>query len=351
MAKLNLLGQSEAEFVQLAESMGEKPFRGRQLYHQIYCRKELDVDRMTDLSRDFRRRLQQQCVIRLPHIRQKQLSEDGTRKFLLELEDGRFIESVYIPEEGRDTLCISSQVGCGVGCTFCRTAQMGFIRNLKPGEILAQIFTAIQDGCLREQGFNIVFMGMGEPLYNYRNLMKAFRIMVDPKGMGLSHRKITVSTSGVVPVLRRMAAQTILPNLAISLNATTDPVRDRIMPINRKWDLEALLKACRDFPLDSRRRITLEYVLLAGETDSEADARRLAKLLRGLRAKVNLIPYNPNPGLPHRRPEASQVERFRQLLLEENLSVFVRKTRGEDVSAACGQLAYREAAPLPLQVN
>ncbi|UCF35570.1 MAG: 23S rRNA (adenine(2503)-C(2))-methyltransferase RlmN [Acidobacteriota bacterium] len=345
MKSNNLLGLSCQELVELAESLSEKPFRGKQLYHQIYRRRISDFDAMTNLSKAFRTRLQDEYTITYPDVFKRTASADGTTKFLFRLEDGSFVESVYIPEESRDTLCISSQVGCDVGCTFCMTAQMGFQRNLRPGEILGQVLQIVRSGLAQPQGFNIVFMGMGEPLYNYQNLMKAFRILTDPEGIDISYRKITVSTSGIVPVLKKLAQEPKPPNLAISLNATTNEVRDRVMPVNRKWPLEELLQACREFPLDSRRRITMEYVLLKEENDSIEDARRLAGLLRGISVKVNLIPYNPNPGLSHRRPEEERIQRFRSILQELNVPHFIRKTRGDDVSAACGQLAYLEKSP------
>lgn len=343
-SKIDLLGLERRELEELASALGEKPFRGRQLYHQLYRRRESDLEGMTELSRQFRKHLAERCVVRLPRLARRQDSRDGTVKFLLALVDGRFVESVLIPEEKRDTLCISSQVGCAVDCKFCLTARMGFERNLRPGEIIGQILVAIREGCLPQRGFNLVFMGMGEPLYNYRNLMKAIRIVTDPGGMALSHRRITVSTSGVVPVLRKMQKEPVLPNLAISINATTEERRSRLMPINERWSMEELLGACREFPLDPRRRITFEYILMAGESDSDADARRLAELLKGMRAKVNLIPYNPNPGLPFRRPAADRVDRFREILAGQGLSAFVRRPRGDDISAACGQLAYLEEA-------
>ncbi len=342
MKSLNLLGLDQSELSRFAESLGEAPFRGKQLYVQLYRRKVFDPDAMTDLSKRFRAKLRETCVIRLPEVRRRSASADGTVKFLFELEDGEHVESVYIPEEGRDTLCISSQVGCAVGCTFCMTARMGFRRNLRAGEIVGQVLQVIRQGLLAENGFNIVFMGMGEPLYNYGNVMKAFRLLTDAEGLDLSYRKITVSTSGVVPVLERMAAEPLLPNLAISLNATTEAVRSRVMPINLKWSLGELLATLRKFPLEPRRRITIEYVLLADETDREEDALRLVRLLRGLRVKVNLIPYNPNRGLPHRRPTPERVARFAELLSAHDMSAFVRKTRGDDVAAACGQLAFLE---------
>jgi len=221
---------------------------------------------------------------------------------------------------------------------------MPFQRNLQPGEIVGQLLAVIGTGLLREKGFNLVFMGMGEPLYNYQNLAKAFRIMIDPAGMGLSHRKITVSTSGVVPVLKKIATEEILPNLAISLNATTNEIRDVVMPINKRWDLEELMQVCRSFPLEPRRRLTFEYVLLKDVTDSDEDARRLAKLVKGARAKVNLIPYNPGVGLGYARPAWERVKKFQQILVSHQVKTLVRRPRGDEIAAACGQLAYLKKA-------
>ncbi|HSR69940.1 MAG TPA: 23S rRNA (adenine(2503)-C(2))-methyltransferase RlmN [Acidobacteriota bacterium] len=344
MNKNHLVGLDRDQLVALAARMGQKPFRGKQLYHQIYRRKLLDFEHMTDLSKDFRGRLREECALGPLQVERRWEASDGTIKFLFRLEDGRHIESVYIPEEKRDTLCISSQVGCDVGCTFCLTAQMGFRRNLTPGEIVGQVLTLIHLGVVPDTGFNIVFMGMGEPLYNYRNVMKAFRLLIDQEGMDLSYRKITVSTAGVVPVMKRMLQEERLPKLAISLNSTTEQMRSRIMPINRKWNMAELLDVCRKLSRRADQRLTFEYVLLAGESDSDEDARRLAQLLQGMRAKVNLIPYNPNPGLPHSRPPLERVERFQRILVDRQVSAFVRKTRGDDVSAACGQLAHLEEA-------
>ncbi len=343
MKKSNLMGLNEPELISVAESLGGRSFRGRQLYHEIYRRREFSLDQMTELPKKFRSQLEQSFEIRVPQIHDRQQSEDGTIKFLFRLSDAKYIESVLIPEDHRQTFCISSQVGCDVGCTFCMTAQMGFHRNLTPGEILGQVLAIARDGCLSQPGFNVVFMGMGEPLYNYRNVMKAFRIMTDSKALGLSYRKITVSTSGVVPVLSRMRSETELPNLAISLNATRNDVRDELMPINQKWDLNGLLDVCRSFPSKLRRRITFEYVLLSGVTDSDRDAYRLTTLLKGMKAKVNLIPYNPDPSLPFDRPTPDRVEQFREILMRASISTFVRRTRGDDISAACGQLAHLES--------
>ncbi len=338
---MNLVGLSQDEMEGLAGECGEKPYRGRQLYRQIFARKVLSLEQMSDLPGRFRESLESRGYTLAPlPVENRWDSRDGTVKFLFRLEDGRCVESVYIPERKRDTLCISSQVGCAVGCTFCLTAQMGFKRNLTPGEIVGQVLSAIHHSDLAPSAFNIVFMGMGEPLYNYRNVMKAFRLLIDSQGMDLSHRKITISTSGVVPVLKKLAEEEVIPNLAISLNSTTEDVRDQIMPINKKWSMRELLDFCRRFSRQSDRWITFEYVLLAGVTDSDEDARRLVRLLRGIRSKVNLIPYNPNPGLPHSRPTQMRIDRFKEILQASHVSAFLRTTRGDDISAACGQLAH-----------
>ncbi len=343
MKKRNLLGLNLDRLTALALEYGEPAFRGKQLLHQLYRKGQVRISEMTDLPSSFRDRLTGSWEIQLPTLAKQSVAADGTIKFLFQLDDGQPIESVYIPEPNRDTFCISSQVGCGVGCTFCLTAQMGLIRNLKAGEIVGQVLAALRMDCLKPKRYNIVFMGMGEPLHNYRNVMEAFRLFTDPSAMGISYRRITLSTSGVVPVLRRLQEErTALPNLAISLNATTNALRDPIMPINERWNLEELLETCRNFPLEPRRRITFEYVLLGSLNDSEADAGRLAGLLRGIPSKVNLIPFNPGPGLPFERPAPQRVERFREILVNRKVSAFVRRPRGDDISAACGQLAILE---------
>lgn len=335
----NLIGLDQDELIAAVSSLGESSFRGRQLYIQLYRRKEFDFDRMTDLAALFRAKLRDRFRIRLPEIVDRRRSTDGSIKYLFGLEDGEAVEAVYIPERGRDTICISSQVGCRVGCRFCMTAQMGFRRNLDAGEIVGQVLSAIKDGTLEEKGFNVVFMGMGEPLHNYANVMKAFNLMTDPEGMGLSHRKITLSTSGIVPAIRKMALEEKSPSLALSLNAADDETRNRLMPVNREWNIAELLAACREFPPESRRRITIEYVLLKGINDSPADAEKLSRLLQGIPVKVNLIAYNPNPGLGFEAPEEETVLRFQGKLVSTGLSAFIRASRGSDVAAACGQLA------------
>ena len=342
--KNNLLGLDQGEILKVVESMGEKPFRAKQLYYEIYRRGQLDFQEMTELSKAFRRRLADTYQMALPEAVRRSEANDGTVKYLFRLEDNEFVESVFIPEQDRDTLCISSQVGCNIGCRFCMTAQMGLKRNLTVSEILGQVMAIVRERNLQRGSFSIVLMGMGEPLQNYKNVMKAFRLMTDPLGMSLSHRKVTVSTSGVVPALRKMHHEEVFPNIAVSLNATSNTLRDELMPINKKWKLEELLKTCREFPIEPRRRIMFEYVLLAGINDSDEEARALVRLFRGFRPKVNLIPYNPNPGLPYRRPSEERVDRFRDILVNEGIAVFMRKTRGDDIAAACGQLAYLEGA-------
>jgi len=345
--KRNLLGLTQEEITQLVEEMGEKPFRGRQLYHEIHRRRELDFDGMTELSKSFRARLVELFSLSVPRIVQRSEAGDGTVKYLFRLDDDRHVEAVFIPEEERDTLCISSQVGCNIGCSFCMTAMMGLERNLRVEEILGQVLGVVKERGLERGAYSIVFMGMGEPLQNYKNVMRAFRIMVDPLGMSLSHRKITISTSGVLPALKKMRSEEVFPNLAISLNAPTGELRDVLMPLNRRWPLSELLQVCRDFPIEPRRRIMFEYVLLAGVNDSDKDARALVGLFRGMRPKVNLIPYNPNPGLPYKRPSEQRVARFREILVNSGIAVFMRKTRGDDIAAACGQLAYLERRAQP----
>ncbi len=339
MEKINLLGLDRNEMINRVSSLGESEFRGRQLYIQIYRRKQYDIEQMTDLAKSFRGKLLDYYEVRFPEIVDRLESRDGAVKYLFRLRDGLSAESVYIPEEGRDTLCISSQVGCKVGCTFCMTGRMGFKRNLSPDEIVGQVLAVVREGVLDEKGFNIVFMGMGEPLHNYGSVMKAFRLFSDPEGMGLSHRKITISTSGIVPVMRKMAEEERLPNLAVSLNAADNETRNRIMPVNREWNIEALLQASRDFPLESKRRITIEYVLLGGINDSLEDAEKLARLLRGMQVKLNLIAYNSNPGLPFESPGNDRVHQFQRILIGRGFSAFLRTSRGADIAGACGQLA------------
>ena len=340
----NLVGLSREQLIAELAGLGEKPFRAKQLWHWIYHRGVTDFAEMTTLSKDFRARLAETHVVRRPEVAVAQVSKDGTRKWLLRLADGQEVETVYIPEEDRGTLCVSSQVGCTLTCRFCHTGTQRLVRNLSPAEIVGQIMVA-RDGLGEwpapaegRQITNIVLMGMGEPLYNYDNVATAMKIAMDGEGLSISKRKITLSTSGVVPEMERCGRELDV-NLAVSLHATTDEVRDMIMPINKKYPLKMLLDACRTYPgTHNARRITFEYVMLKGVNDSEDDARRLIKLLKGIPAKVNLIPFNPWPGSFFECSDKATITRFADLLSAAHISSPVRATRGEDILAACGQL-------------
>jgi 23S rRNA (adenine2503-C2)-methyltransferase len=328
----------------LVASLGERPFRARQLFRWLHQRGAGSLEEMTDLPRALRASLATRTRLTTLERVLEQRSTDGTIKWTWRTHDGKLVESVYMPEPGRRTLCVSSQVGCAVGCTFCLTGTMGLARNLGPGEIVDQVHRANRR--LVELGLaegprpltNLVFMGMGEPLANYRNLVVSLDLLLAEDGPNFSQRRVTVSTAGLVPAMRRLGEETQV-KLAVSLNATTDAQRDALMPINRRYPLAVLLRACRDFPMRNGRRITFEYVLLGGVNDALEDARRLAELVRGIPAKVNLIPYNENPGLEFASPEPARVAAFQEALAARNLTVVVRKSRGRDISAACGQLA------------
>jgi 23S rRNA (adenine2503-C2)-methyltransferase len=293
---------------------------------------------MTNLSQALRAQLAERFTISTPHLVHEARSADGTRKFLFELADGKRIESVYIPDTPKQTFCISSQVGCAMDCDFCLTGKMGFIRNLTPAEIAGQVRVLAEKTDLLDKPFNIVLMGMGEPLHNYDAVMQSMRMLADEQGLAVSPRRVTLSTVGIVPAMERLAAEPVMPNLAISLHATTDATRDRIAPVNRKYPLDQLLDACRRFPLKRRNRITFEYVLLDGVNDTPDDARRLVRLLGDIKAKVNLLPLNAAPGIPYERPSDERVNAFAQILADHHITVSVRKSRGRDIRAACGQL-------------
>jgi 23S rRNA (adenine2503-C2)-methyltransferase len=338
----NVIGASLAEIEALAAELGEPRFRARQIYSGLYAHRRLAWDAFTELAKSLREKLSARFLIAYPQTLEVFQSSDGTRRFLLEVAGGHRIESVFIPEEKRDTLCISTQVGCAVECPFCVTGKLPMRRNLTAGEIVGQVLSLQSDRGTDAKRLNIVIMGMGEPLLNYDNVMKALRLMTDPLGMSISTRRITLSTSGVVPGLERLAQEDLVPNLAISLNATTDEVRDRLIPINRKWNIATLLDACRRFPLEPRRRITFEYVLMEGVNDSEEDALRLVSLLKGVKKKVNLIPLNADPWVPLKTPSKERVLAFQKVLVEHHITAHIRRPRGNDVSAACGMLAGRD---------
>ena len=337
MADLAELDRQEMQ--QLFADRGVPRFRGTQVYRWIHKRGVTDLAAMTDLSKTLRETLAADVTISTPRLVKKDISADGTTKFLFALADGQRIESVYIPDTPNQTFCVSTQVGCAMKCAFCLTGTMGLIRNLSAGEIAGQVRVLSHETGLADRTFNIVLMGMGEPLHNYDAVMKALRMLADEEGLAVHPRRITLSTVGVVPSMARLAAEPLMPNLAISLHATTEAQRDRLVPINRKYDIEELIEACRQMPLRRRGKITFEYVMLAGENDTPADAERLVGLLAGLKAKVNLLPLNEANGIPFHRPSDAVVDRFAKILADGGLTVSVRKSRGRDIRAACGQLA------------
>jgi len=331
------------ELEQAVAAAGERSYRARQVAHWLHQKDAESIDAMRDLPAPLRAYLREHLTLALPAAVRVSRSDDGTRKLLLRLAGGDEIETVIIPAGGRTTLCMSSQAGCAMGCEFCATARMGLHRNLTAAEMLGQIPAARRELGPGEALTNFVFMGMGEPLANYSALIRTLTIMTSAWGMGISPRRITVSTVGLVPMMERLLAE-IPVNLAVSLHATTNPLRDRLAPINRRYPLERLLDACRRLPLKRRSRITFEYVMLAGVNDSPADARRLAKLLGPLRAKVNLIFFNPFEGTALRTSPRQSVEAFQAILRKGNLTATIRESRGQDIAAACGQL-YAEDHP------
>jgi 23S rRNA (adenine2503-C2)-methyltransferase len=339
MPLVDITELTRAELEEALGALGFEPYRARQVFQWIYRRGVSDFERMTDLSAAHRRDLAGRFHIPILPVARRDVSEDGTEKFLLTLQDGQHIESVFIPDTPRQTFCISTQVGCAMGCAFCLTATMGLVRNLTPGEIVGQVRVLAGALDLRDARFNIVFMGMGEPLHNYDSAMAAVRILADEHGLAVHPRRMTLSTVGLVPAIERLAAEPVMPNLAVSLHAPTDEQRARLVPVNRKYPIAQIIDACRRFPQARRSRITFEYVLMAGVNDSPEDARRLAGLLRGLRAKVNLIPLNAAAGIPFERPSDERVDGFGRALAERDVVVSVRKSRGRDIRAACGQLA------------
>src|SRR6202795_3808823 len=356
---VNLLGQSVDELRALLQSLGEPAYRGAQIYHALYAERRFEFAAMTNLPAALRERLSREAAIALPRILRRYRSEDGTVRYVLTLQpepaatEGAgakpaTIETVFMPEENRQTICVSTQAGCAVDCHFCLTATLGLIRNLTAGEIVGQVLVALEDNraTLKPQT-NIVLMGQGEPLLNYDAVIAALGILLDPNAMAISPKHVTLSTSGIVPGIERLAQEKVRPKLAISLNASSNEQRDQIMPINRKYPIETLLDACRRYPLRPWEHLTFEYVLLGGFNDSPEDARCVVKLLANLRAKVNLIPWNPGE-LPYQQADPARTEAFRKVLTDKEMLVFVRYSRGQDVMAACGQLALLESTASPL---
>ena len=349
----NLIGQSLGDLRPLMQLLGEPPYRGKQLYHALYAERRFDFAAISNLPAALRERLGQEFALALPEVLRRYSSADGTIRYVLALPGGDVesgaaarpatIETVFMPEENRQTICISTQVGCAVDCHFCLTATLGLIRNLTAGEILGQVLFALEENraALKPQT-NVVLMGQGEPLLNYESVMAAMRILLDSEAMAISPKHATLSTSGIIPGIDRLAKEKVRPKLAISLNASSDEQRGQIMPINRKYPIADLLDACKRYPLRPWEHLTFEYVLLGGFNDSPEDARRIVRLLSSVRAKVNLIPWNPGE-LPYKQPDPACVEEFQTILAEKGIPAFVRLSRGQDVMAACGQLALLEA--------
>ncbi len=318
---------------------GQPAFRARQVYEAVYRQKVSDLVQVTVLPVSLRKELTSKYALGLPALTAEYQSVDGTRRYLLALEDRKTVETVLMPEDGRDTICISSQVGCPVNCQFCLTALMGLERNLTAGEIVGQVLFVMQTHQLStgSDRLNIVMMGMGEPLLNLPNVIKATRLLADPQGIALSPRRITLSTAGIIPKIEELGREPIRPKLAISLNASTEEQRRELMPITRKYSLKDLLAACKAYPLRTWEKLTFEYVLLKGVNDTDADARRVVKLLAHLNAKVNLIALNPGPGIAFETPDPERVHSF-QSIVRRSMPCFIRKPRGRDIFAACGQL-------------
>lgn len=333
-----LLGLEIREIEQLL-GPGHPSYRARQLYGALYRERHPDLMGISTLPLDLRRELASTFAVGTPSIERRYESADGTRRYLLALEDGKTVEAVLMPEETRQTVCISTQVGCPVSCRFCMTALLGLERNLGAGEIVGQVLVAAADNGLAVEGerLNIVMMGQGEPLLNLPNVIKATRILVDPAGCGLSPRRITLSTSGIIPKMEEMGREEVRPKLAVSLNASTEEMRRELMPVTKKYHLKDLMEACRAYPLRPWERLTFEYVLLKGVNDNDADARRVVKLLANLKCKVNLIALNPGPEIPYETPDEAQVLAFQEIV-RRAVPCFIRKPRGRDVYAACGQL-------------
>jgi 23S rRNA (adenine2503-C2)-methyltransferase len=340
MSRVNLVGLLPSELEDLAVELGASRYRGRQLATWIYRKSVFDLEAMTDLPKDFRAALAERGVAEVPEPERLTPSQDGSQKLVFALSGGSRISSVLMPDDDRITLCVSTQAGCGFACAFCLTGVMGLERNLTASEIVGQVLAAnrLLDPAGR-RATHIVFMGMGEPLANYGALVKSLRILTDPKlGVGYSPRRLTVSTVGLIPGIEKLGREDLKVNLAISLHATTDDVRSRLMPVNRSFDLAALMAAVGRYPLASRQRVFFEYVMLEDVNDTTDDARRLARLLRGVKAKVNLIPFNDWEGAKFRRPPLARILSFQSILLDAGITTTVRWSKGEDIGAACGQL-------------
>ncbi|HYX29646.1 MAG TPA: 23S rRNA (adenine(2503)-C(2))-methyltransferase RlmN [Pyrinomonadaceae bacterium] len=359
MQQIHLTGLSPADLSDFVVSLGEPAYRARQLFRAIHARRQTSFEEMTDLPKDFRARLNDEATISTLILESRYLSSDGTRRYLFKTRDNYPVETVFIPEEHRDTICFSSQSGCPLQCTFCLTAQLGLLRNLTAGEIVEQIIFALNDaygaGVPTPRGTNLVGMGAGEPFLNFENLMNAIRIMNKPSGLHIVPNRITVSTAGIVPRIRELATIPNRPHLAVSLAAPNDELRDQLMPINKKWPIEELMAACKDFEKSLKRneRFTFEYVMLRGVNDSDGHARELAKLINQhqMHVKVNLIPHNPAEPLKYQPSTPDRVASFKLILESKGVHAFIRRPRGRDILAACGQLAARSAGASPISIS
>jgi 23S rRNA (adenine2503-C2)-methyltransferase len=339
MSAPNLVGMLPSQLEDLAVELGASRYRGRQVATWLYRKGVTDLSQMTDLPQELRSALGERVRVELPELERATPSQDGSQKLVFRLEDGARVSAVVMPDDGRITLCLSTQVGCGYACAFCLTGTMGLSRNLTSAEIVGQLLTANALLTGGERVTHIVFMGMGEPLANYAALVQSLRVLTDAKlGLGYSPRRLTVSTVGLVSGIEKLAREDLKVNLAISLHAASDEVRSRLMPVNRAWNLETLMRAVRAYPLAPRQSVFFEYVMLDGVNDTPEDAQRLARLLRGIRAKVNLIPFNDWPGSTFRRPPLARILAFQSLLLDAGVTTTVRWSKGEDIGAACGQL-------------
>jgi len=352
-----IAGLTRAELSEFVQELGEPAYRAQQIFIAVQQRRVRSFDEITNLPKELRAKLTERAAVSTLQLESRYISTDGTRRYLMKTHDNRPVETVFIPEERRDTICFSSQSGCPLQCTFCLTAQLGLLRNLTAGEIVEQIIVALNDaygeGVKTPRGINLVGMGAGEPFLNYDALLKAIRIMGDAEGLHIVPNRVTVSTAGIAPRIRELATVPDRPHLAISLAAPTDELRNELMPINKKWPLDELLDACKQFEksLKPGERFTFEYVMLKGVNDADEQARQLANLLNrhALRAKVNLIPHNPAEPLPYQPSSETRVESFREILESKGVHAFVRKPRGRDILAACGQLAARSAVPVSIE--
>jgi len=354
---MELLGKSKEELREYCVALGEPAFRGAQIYHALYSERKFSVAQITNLPAALRERLAKEARVTLPEVKQQFASADRSVRYLYALPPGEdtttarpaSVEAVFMPSEGRQTICISTQAGCAVDCHFCLTAQLGLIRNLTAGEILAQVLLPLEEHKTQlAPQTNIVLMGQGEPLLNFEPVMAAVGILLDSGGMGISPKHVTLSTSGIVPGIERLGQEKVRPKLAISLNASNDEQRDELMPINTKYPLSVLMEACKNYPLRTWEHLTFEYVMLGGLNDAAEDARRVVRLLAPLKSvKVNLIPWNPGE-LPYRESSSERIEEFRRILVDRGVPAFVRYSRGRDVMAACGQLALLQVQSSPL---